>query len=451
MSDKTYEGIILQHVDTKSMSPEDKATWEKIDKELANKFEQVSESNKKFFEGEVTPDQMIEKLEATEKSLAEIKDQKLSFVNKKEFDAIVGEIKDSLVRFKAATKTSASGKLEVKSIQEQIEEQLKEYIVTDEKGKKMLNKELMKGENGKSENKLYNLDLILTKAFLTAGTNYLGGVEVDPTIGTDPTQETFLRGISNVASTNATAIVVADLETTGDAEWVPEGGLKPLLEGTLSEKVIKVGKVALSAKVSEEVLMDISQLAAEIRLEIFNKVSIEEENGILNGSGTGGEIQGISADIPEFALTGIQVENPNNFDVIVALYTQIISNSFNKFRPSAVVVNPIDYANMQLSKDVNGQYLRPYRSGDELIKGLQIHSSTAVAVGSILMGDFRFLNIRDRMGYSVKVGWANDDFQKNLVTIIGEKRLTAYIKSNHLLAFVKGEFDAIKAAIEPAA
>lgn len=54
-----------------------------------------------------------------------------------------------------------------------------------------------------------------------------------------------------------------------------------------------------------------------------------------------------------------------------------------------------DYAQMQLTKDVNGQYLRPFRIGDELIQGLKVETSTAIKQGDIRVGDFNYLNIRD--------------------------------------------------------
>lgn len=52
------------------------------------------------------------------------------------------------------------------------------------------------------------------------------------------------------------------------------------------------------------------------------------------------------------------------------------------------------------------------------------------------------------LGYlSHSAGW-NDDFKKNQVTMVGEKRLLAYIKSNYLTAFLKGSYATIKEAID---
>ncbi len=47
----------------------------------------------------------------------------------------------------------------------------------------------------------------------------------------------------------------------------------------------------------------------------------------------------------------------------------------------------------------------------------------------------------------MKVGYENDDFTKNLMTILVEARTVHYIKNNHLNAFVQGDFATAIAAI----
>ena len=47
----------------------------------------------------------------------------------------------------------------------------------------------------------------------------------------------------------------------------------------------------------------------------------------------------------------------------------------------------------------------------------------------------------------MSIGWENDDFTKNLVTILGEKRMLAYIKSQYKTAFVADTFANVITAI----
>ena len=145
------------------------------------------------------------------------------------------------------------------------------------------------------------------------------------------------------------------------------------------------------------------------------------------------------------------MQAPNYYDALVAAYTQITSTSNMAYAPNGVRMNPVDYANMQLTKDVNGQYLRPFKVGDELVSGLRVIADPNQAVGSFIMGDWRYLNIRDYQPLTVSFGWENQDFTKNMVTMIGEKRLLAYIKSNYKTAFVSDTFDDVITAITPSA
>jgi hypothetical protein len=49
---------------------------------------------------------------------------------------------------------------------------------------------------------------------------------------------------------------------------------------------------------------------------------------------------------------------------------------------------------------------------------------------------------------SLQVGYVNDDFQRNMVTILAEMRLCHYVKNNQVGAFVTGDFATAIAAIE---
>ena len=242
---------------------------------------------------------------------------------------------------------------------------------------------------------------------------------------------------SNVAPISTRSITFGEMfDISGDAGWTAEGALKPSMTAKVREVNKTAGKVALAVTLTEETLADIPQLVAEIKAEVLNRIGNEEERGILFGDGQDGEITGVFTNIPEYALTSIKVANPNKFDAIIAAYTQVVSVSKMNYMPTVVRVNPIDLANMRLTKDSSGQYLFPaFSINGQLIDGLAVKASTSITQGQFFLGDFNYLNIRDYQGLTITFGWVNDDFQKNQVTMIGEKRLIAYIKANRLSHF----------------
>ena len=131
----------------------------------------------------------------------------------------------------------------------------------------------------------------------------------------------------------------------------------------------------------------------------------------------------------------------------MAAYTQIVSTSNMVYSPNAVRMNPVDYANMQLTKNKNGDYIRPFKVGDELISGLRAVQDPNVAIGSFTMGDFRYLFIRDYVGLTISFGWENDDFTHNRLTVVMEKRLLAYVKAQYKTAFVTDTYANVITAI----
>lgn len=402
----------------------DKATVELL-KSMGNAIE---ERMKEYLNGTIDK-------EAMEKAITEaIKgiDSKEELKSVKEQ---INEVKECLVRMKGAFETKG-GKVVVKSLEQQVEEQFKEFI-TFRDGKKVVDIKAA-CEQGKGKKATLNLVIEKAAAPITTASVHNVGAFVDSISSTEPRSESVIRQYANVAQASGRGVLYAEFAPgEGDAEWVAEGGVKPLLSGEVNEVNIVAGKVALGAKLTEETLSDFPQLVAEIRAEIISRIGLAEEEGILNGTGTGGQVQGVAKTMPGFSLSSLEVEKPNIYDAIVAGYTQIISVSNMSYRPNLVLVNPLDYAQMQLAKDVNGQYLRPFKAGDELIKGLEVVTTTAVAQGEVVMGDFNYLNIRDVWALTITFGWENDDFTKNLVTMIGEKRLVPYIKSQYKTAFLK--------------
>lgn len=415
---------------------------EKTDKETVELLKSMSEAIEnrmaEYLKGTIS-NEVMEK--AISDALAGI-DNKAELKSVKEQ---ITDVKETLVRMKGAFEVK-NNRVEVKSIEEQIGEQLKEYISV-QKGSQMV--DLKRACKESAGNKKVIELVINTKATVTSGSvaptfgNY-----VDTTLSVEPKAQSVIRSFANVTTTAERNLTYAEfVPGEGDAEWVPEGGLKPSMDATLQEQVVKPGKVALTAKLTEETLSDLPQLVAEIRAEIINRIGLAEEIGILTGDGTNGKVKGIASVVPGFSLTSLNIKHANTYDAIVAAYTQILSVSDMSYRPNLVLINPIDYANMQTSKDLNGQYLRPFRSGDELIPGLRVEASTAIAVGEIWIGDFNYLNIRDLWTLTIQFGWENDDFTRNLVTMVGEKRLMVYIKKQYQTAFLKDTISNIIAGI----
>jgi hypothetical protein len=95
--------------------------------------------------------------------------------------------------------------------------------------------------------------------------------------------------------------------------------------------------------------------------------------------------------------------------------------------------------------------LPPFTSADgRVIAGVQIIEDNNIAVGNLLVGDMSKYRILMYQDFFVQFGWENDDFSKNLVTIIGEMRFHQFYSSNDTGAWIYDTFANIKTALEPA-
>lgn len=291
-------------------------------------------------------------------------------------------------------------------------------------------------------------------------TNYTGGTYAltnwDPEFARVPRRRPFMRQLVNVRPT--TGMYIAWAEQTnidGDAAWTAEGAKKSQIDFDIVERTAKVEKVTDFIKVSREMLADLAFLNAEIRQELIERLNLKFDAGILSGSGISPELKGIlSYAIPTFARpAGVgQVATPNNFDVIRTAITQIVVSSNGAFMPNYVIVNPVDELNMELTKDGEGRYLLPpfISANGTTISGVQVVSNVGVPAGSFLVGDFSRDTLAMREEINISIGYENDDFTKNLVTILAELRAVNYIKTNYLTAFVTGTFATAKTALAAA-
>lgn len=447
MGKETKKVEFKDFLDTKGLSEDESKVFDVFAKGLDGYMEALFDQ---FMKDEIDSKSMKESIDNATKAIDELKTEVKGFADSKSINERLKQFEETIVRIKAATEKGRDGEYKIKSLGEQIADACKGFV-TETNGVKTIDVEALKKKGG------IKFDVVVKAAatpVMTTGAGVIaGGITIDEQISVAPRKRASIRDVANVASISTPSVVYAELkDVTGDAEWVPEGGLKPSMSASVETVTVTAGKVALTAKVTTEVLQDIPQLEKEIEAEIINKIGLKEEDGIFNGTGTGGQIKGVGDSIPAFSLTGIDVsKSPNMYDAIVAAYTQIVSVSNMAYSPNAIRMNPVDYANMQLTKNDNGDYIRPFKIGDELITGLRVIQDPNVTLGSFQMGDFRYLFIRDYVVLSMSIGWENDDFTKNLVTVLGEKRVLAYIKSQYKTAFVSDTFQNVITAITKSA
>lgn len=288
---------------------------------------------------------------------------------------------------------------------------------------------------------------------ITIAGNYSGGTvglsSFDPEFARIQRRKPFMRELVRVLTTDNLYIAWAEQANPdpGVAGQVAEGAAKPQTDFDMIERSAKVEKTAVWIKVSKEALADIKFLRSEIDTELRELVELKLDEQILSGNGVSPNLKGILEYAPTFVNSGLSVSTANRYDVLIAAIAQVVAANF---MPDTVVLNPVDFYQMQLTKDSQGRYLIPpfLSDGNLNVGGLRVVPNNGVTAGTFLVGDFKKDNLAIREEFNVQIGYVNDDFTKNLVTILAELRAVNYIKTNHVNAFVKGTFSVAEWLLE---
>jgi HK97 family phage major capsid protein len=299
-----------------------------------------------------------------------------------------------------------------------------------------------------------NVDLEV-KADTTIAGDYTGTralSELDTDVNRIARQVNLLQFAVNRGTTNSMYVTYIQQTAQPQSAWTGEAVAKTEYEVKYAEVSKQVKKVAGTVKISKEMLSDLSFIQNEINTDLVQGVLSAMDNSILNGAG-GTDLEGILSFAPTFSAGTFANTIPvaNILDVIRVAMSQIESA---KFVPTHVVLNPVDVARMQLTKTTSGEYTTPFWypsvNGEMRVANIIVVSTTYMTAGNFLVGDMTKSNLRIRENVNIQVGYVNDDFQRNMVTILAEARAVHYVKLNDVNAFVKGTIATAITALDPA-
>ena len=262
-----------------------------------------------------------------------------------------------------------------------------------------------------------------------------------------------VRNAMSMGTTTSKFVTYIQQTLQSSATWIGEGVVKNEGDLKYQEVSVEVKKVAGFIKISKEMLEDLAFVRNEVNTDLMETIDNQIENNLLNGNGAGANLNGIinQAQAWSAGTFANTVTSANLADVVRTSVAQIETN---KFIASHVVLHPRDVAKLSLSKTTQGEYtygafvVHPV-TGDPIIAGLPIISTTWMTEGNFLVADMTRAQVRMREGMNIQVGYEGDDFKRNMVTILCEARLVSFIKANDTGAFVKGVIQTAIVALDP--
>ena len=259
-------------------------------------------------------------------------------------------------------------------------------------------------------------------------------------------QPTFWDYLPKGRTSSSAWVWVNKKQPTGAAGWIGQGVAKPGIAFELTTEISNAKKLAVSAKSSTEILQDIQGMESFIKGEMTYQFRKEANSKLLSGVNSTTSPAGMTTIAVPFSTTGLETDNPNNFDAILATVTQLRVNFFDS--PITIFCNPVDYANMTMTKaDTSGVYLLPPFSASNglYVGGATIVSDNNITQGYLLAACLDLYKVLIYKDFSIQMGFENDDFTKNLVTWIAEMRIHQYVSDNDRGAFIYDTFAHVKA------
>lgn len=230
---------------------------------------------------------------------------------------------------------------------------------------------------------------------------------------------------------------------TNGAATVAEGTEKPSSDIKLDLVTTSAKVIAHWMKASRQVLSDISQLRSMIDERLIYGLKYVEELQLLKGDNTGQNLNGIIPQATAYAAP-IALADLNIIDV---MRLAMLQAALAEYPATGHVMHPTDWASIETLKDGEGRYIigNPQGTTTPTLWGLPVVTTQAMTIRKFLTGAFKMgAQVFDRWDARVEAGFVNDDFIKNLATILAEERIALAVYRPE--AFVYGDFDTALAA-----
>lgn len=288
---------------------------------------------------------------------------------------------------------------------------------------------------------------VKTAATITSATTDTAGSAGDaivpdrrPGILTPAQRGLTIRNLLMPGRTSSDTIqYVRETGFTNSAAPVAEAGARAQSDLKFDMVTVNVQNIGHFAVASKNILADVPMLQSYIDTRMTYGLAQVEENQILGGDGTGQNLDGLITQASAFdESTYSDASNDTQIDTIRRAALQV---RVAELRPTFVVLNPIDWANIELQKDSTDRYIwvNVQAGGSMVLWRLNVVETTAITSGKFLLGAGTGAQIFDREDASVTVSTEHSDFFTNgKAAILAEERLALAVYRPE--SFVYGEF-----------
>lgn len=189
----------------------------------------------------------------------------------------------------------------------------------------------------------------------------------------------------------------------------------------LSEQSTTVRKITDSVPVTDEQLEDVPMAGSYLEGRLMFGVRQRLDYQLIAGDGVAPNLEGL------VNVSGIQTQAKGADPVPDAVYKAMtLVRITGRAQPTHVLLHPNDKQDIRLLKTADGIYIwgSPAESGPDRIWGLPMIDCEATSEGTGIVGSFLppWVQLIERRGIVIEMGYVNDDFTKGRKTLRGSGR-----------------------------
>lgn len=200
-----------------------------------------------------------------------------------------------------------------------------------------------------------------------------------------------------------------------------EGVDKSESEFTFELKTAKVETFAHYVQMSRQVFADQPALAMFLQTRLTEGVWRKLEDQMLNGNGTSPQLSGI-LDAGNFVAYTPPTPALSRLDTIRDAMAKLQDTDY---APNLVILNPRDWANIEIERGDDGQYLlgNPAMMAQPMLWGANVHATPALPAGTFIVMDSASAMLWSRQSATMLLSDShNGNFTKNLLVGLVEAR-----------------------------
>lgn len=225
-----------------------------------------------------------------------------------------------------------------------------------------------------------------------------------------------LRVTSNTFEFNA-----LDGYTNAASYQANEGALKAEASMPTDLKSVSIKTIAHFLPVSEQVLADVPALQQQIDSLLRYGVGSKLERELIVGTGSPGQIGGLT-DTGNFIVWSPSTSTLNTADKIGEALASLDAAGW---AGNLIVLHPNDWQAMRSERaETGGEYLAGSWNNPAApnVWGVPVVTSPYITEGNAIVLDTSQVALLERQDATVQMGWIEDQFARNVVTIRAELR-----------------------------